>query len=544
MAMEGALDSVAYGNGVWVATSGDDLGAPFLRSADGGQTWIPVEDYAADLGLVVAYGNGVWVGVATDDGVNQVARSTDDGVNWTTVAAAEGNAWNSVAYGNGVWVAVSGDGVNRVMRSTDDGVNWTATAALMDDNYWYNLGYGNGVFIAVTGGGPFPSAHSFTRSIDNGKTWTPITIPNGYQAISIDYGNGVWIASHVYVGIDGEDVDPDQRALRSTDDGLTWSVLTNYNDDCGPNVIAYGNGVWIGDGCYDSGTFERSTDGGLTWTLSAPLGATNTPSHDGIAYGNGVWMSVGYTGGEEDVVRSTDDGLTWSPITFPVDIKPRSIEYANGVWIAMGNTDEAMRSTDDGQTWNSINTNVNYPECIGPDGWTEVSYGNGVWLATNLCADHQMIRSTDDGLTWAGVGDTPSGYQAGVIYGNCTWVAITPYHPGTLQDENRAWYSSDPNPVACTPTNITGTAGEKQVALSWHPPADTGTTITSYTATASPGGATCTSATPSCTVTGLTNGTAYTFTVVATNSVGGQSPTSAASAPITPPSNDQPGYTG
>jgi hypothetical protein len=34
--------------------------------------------------------------------------------------------------------------------------------------------------------------------------------------------------------------------------------------------------------------------------------------------------------------------------------------------------------------------------------------------------------------------------------------------------------------------------------------------------TASPGGQTCTTATTSCTVTGLTNGTAYTFTVSAT----------------------------
>jgi hypothetical protein len=412
----------------------------------------------------------------------------------------------------------------------------------MDDGYWYAVGYGNGVFIGVASGGPFPSAHSFRRSIDNGKTWTPITTAHGYKATSVRYGNGVWIASHTYV--DG--VDADQRTLRSTDDGLTWSVVTTGNDDNGPLVVAYGNGVWLGQGQYETNTFERSTDDGLTWTPSAATAEDHSPmAPDGLAYGNGVWMSVGYTS-TQDVVRSTDDGLTWSPITFPVDIAPRTIEYANGVWVALGGTDVAMRSTDDGQTWNSINTNVDIPECIGPNGYFDMSYGNGVWLASHLCPDHQMIRSTDDGLTWAGVGDAPPGMQKAVIYGNCTWVVLVYEYsdPATTLPGDRAWYSSDPNPVACTPTNVTGTAGEKQVALSWQPPADTGTTITSYTATASPSGATCTSATPSCTVTGLTNGTAYTFTVVATNSVGGQSPTSAASAPITPLSNDQPGYTG
>jgi hypothetical protein len=63
---------------------------------------------------------------------------------------------------------------------------------------------------------------------------------------------------------------------------------------------------------------------------------------------------------------------------------------------------------------------------------------------------------------------------------------------------------------------------------------DGGSPITGYTVTASPGGATCSTAgTRSCTVTGLLNGTAYTFTVRATNSVG-TGPASAPSAPVTP----------
>ena len=85
------------------------------------------------------------------------------------------------------------------------------------------------------------------------------------------------------------------------------------------------------------------------------------------------------------------------------------------------------------------------------------------------------------------------------------------------------------------PLSVTGTPGNTQVSVSWTAPTSSGNAgaITGYTVTASPGGATCTTAGLTCNVTGLSNGTAYTFTVKAANP-SGQGTASAASASVTP----------
>ena len=86
------------------------------------------------------------------------------------------------------------------------------------------------------------------------------------------------------------------------------------------------------------------------------------------------------------------------------------------------------------------------------------------------------------------------------------------------------------------PTNVRAVAGDGEATVSWNAPAsDGGSPIIEYTVVSDPGGLTAVvdGSTLSATVTGLTNGTAYTFTVTATNAAGTSDP-AAPSAAVTP----------
>ena len=145
------------------------------------------------------------------------------------------------------------------------------------------------------------------------------------------------------------------------------------------------------------------------------------------------------------------------------------------------------------------------------------------------------------------VTSTPGNKTCSTANSACTVTGLTngQAYTFTVKATNTAGDSADsatssavtPRTVPDAPTGVSGMPGNGQVAVSWAAPgSDGGSPITGYTVRSTPGAATCTGALTSCTVTGLTNGQAYTFEVVAANAVG-DGPSSAASAPVTPQSD-------
>ena len=105
-------------------------------------------------------------------------------------------------------------------------------------------------------------------------------------------------------------------------------------------------------------------------------------------------------------------------------------------------------------------------------------------------------------------------------------VTLTPTNNGSLTNPAALTYATPPG----APTIGTATAGNTQASVTFTAPSsDGGLGITVYTVISNPGGITVNGGSSPITVTGLTNGTQYKFTVTATNAAGLGSSSSATS---------------
>jgi hypothetical protein len=138
-----------------------------------------------------------------------------------------------------------------------------------------------------------------------------------------------------------------------------------------------------------------------------------------------------------------------------------------------------------------------------------------------------------------------AGYK-GSRWGDYVGVATDPVDPNAVWQADEyanaiGWWSTRVSMLRqflapTAPTAVAAVAGIGLAQVAWTAPGDNGgSAITGYTVTSAPDAKTCTWTTGplSCSVTGLTAGTPYTFTVTATN-VAGTGPASDPSAPVTP----------
>lgn len=165
-----------------------------------------------------------------------------------------------------------------------------------------------------------------------------------------------------------------------------------------------------------------------------------------------------------------------------------------------------------------------------PTQGTAAAIKDGKAYVTSFGHDRVFVVDLATNTVAATISLAASSWPAGIsTYGTNAWVAlqgagqITSFAIGT------------PAPTAPgAPTAVSAVAGDSSADVSFTAPSSNGgSAITSYEVTSSPGSITATGSGSPISVSGLTNGTAYTFTVKAINAIG-TGTASSASASVTP----------
>jgi len=209
---------------------------------------------------------------------------------------------------------------------------------------------------------------------------------------------------------------------KTADGGTTWTPLGDgWNnipascvvlDPANPNVVFVGTGDWDGWGGYSQG-IERSTDGGATWTtVGTQFGEFSVrrilidPDNDSIV----TAVTSRGSGGDGEVWRSTDAGLTWNPVITTTALWS---DVVCGASDGMGNrTYYAVAGGTSPQLWISINRGASWSAISTP-----MRSNNSIYDTADLAAspttlgtvylldtgDQKVYKSTNTGGTWTDV---------------------------------------------------------------------------------------------------------------------------------------------
>ena len=462
-----------------------------------------------------------------------------DRTNGDLLAVTKIDGTNDLAFGGNFSLVYTPDGVSHsatnfaVVDEASGAFLYGGTAGGGTDKYVRSIGSLNGVIYV---GGDFTSWGGVSRShavslAPTGNTASPYAVTSWNPAPSVKVRGLAVDSSAVYFGSGSS-----ARAVNLTTGATIWSKATSGGSVA--SVFKYQGYVFVGglfnnyNGVAHPGLVKvNPSDGSLVTAFDAHMrpntGQGQYGAYDGeeivtMAPGPNAGEFLAGAGGHAPAGDSSNEAFL-----LDINTGARLMHYSTlgdcQAIGAVGNTTVAGYHNNTASAGNPLSANyfgiqLENTTTGTPTTWDPRVNGN----QSNADGGNNGVQAMYVDQT------TETLYLGGAFV---HWNGTT----GLTHQSLIAFSFASGNPTAPgSPTGVSAAAGDGSATVSWTAPADGGSPITAYTVTSSPGGKTAgTSGATSVTVPGLTNGTAYTFTVVATNGVGGSAP-SAPSNSVTP----------
>lgn len=227
------------------------------------------------------------------------------------------------------------------------------------------------------------------------------------------------------------------KILQSTDNGITWKSLGDFNHLVGsflidpliPTTLYVSTGSWTRDGLKGYGIF-KSIDGGITWqSINAGLPTQNStllaidPTDSKRIFSKDNFDETQNVHLVSSLYRTKDGGLTWRNANLNeigiVSVKINPVR-SNTVYVSTFNRG-VLKSTDGGETWTCITKDIgnklpSYGLAIDPVNPNTVYIG---------AKDLGVYKTVNGGVSWTPSGD---GLKNHLVYS----FAIDPITPTTL----------------------------------------------------------------------------------------------------------------
>lgn len=296
------------------------------QAADPLDLWEPVTVPGTGALNSVAYGNGIFVTVG---GEGRVLRSSD-GANWTNSGPVTAGALNRVRFLDGQFTVVGSTGW---MFRSSDGASWSSNAVPAGKNFW-DVAWGNGRFL-LAGDSVYVSTDAVNWTAADPKEFIFGTLRNVVFETVI-FSNGEFTGVAVAMGSG-----PATQGEYHSADGATWRFTS------GPfvGVASARSQLSILNGRYVLGQIEQGTvffsTNGSNW--SASLNLAFNGRHPGVAFGAGRYVAAGRTSGLGFDFQSSTNLANWT-LRFPVGgspvpdaaYVPNSVAFGSGRFVVVG----------------------------------------------------------------------------------------------------------------------------------------------------------------------------------------------------------------